>query len=1180
MTTAHEIEHALRNELPADLHAQVPRLAQVLADALGDTAPAMTDDSVLSLLQSLTDIPLLLGDRQVVVKAVTGDQIDAPHAQGFINRPSGPVLQVFVNAPPQPVPPAAPLMAPAPPDDFVPRPHEFNQLLAHLCSSDSGPVAITAALAGAGGFGKTTLAQALCHDARVRAAFPDGILWVTLGEHPGDLTGRLNGLAATLTGEHPHISDEHTAAAHLAEVMGEKTLLLVIDDLWDKNHLQPFLRAGPRCTRLVTTRNRGTLPRDTHRVDVDAMRQYEAVALLSTGLDAAPAHTAALHALVTRLGEWPLLLRLVNGTLTEQVDAGMSLDAALAFVEAGLDEEGISAFNLEEQAGRNAAVDRMLAVSLRLLTDDEQARYAELAAFPEDVDIPLATVTRYWQATGALSGFKVQKLCSKLARLSLLLRCDLEQGTILLHDVVRLCLHAQHTDLPALHAALLDAHRPTDGWPALPADEPYLWHHLAEHLADAGHSDELAALLTDFGWLQAKLEATETNALLADYDALKPLPAPHRLVRDALRLSSHVLAEETTQLAAQLTGRLLSFDDPAIAALLAQAAEWKAAPWLCPLHACLTSPGGPLVRTLTGHTSGILSCALSMDGTVALSASEDDTLKVWDMLSGQVRHTLGGHTRPVWGCALNADGTLALSASADRTLKVWNAISGQVIHTLTGHTDWIRGCALSADGTVALSASLDRTLKVWNATNGQVIHTLSGHTDWVRGCALSADGTLALSVSRDGMLKVWDATSGQVIHTLTGHTHTVRGCALSADGTLALSVSRDGMLKVWDATSGQVIHTLNYTSEILGCALSADGTLALSTSADGMVRMWDTLSGQEIYTLTGHTDAVWGCALSADGNVALSASEDKTLKVWYTTRGQLRHTINDHTSEILSCALSADGTLALSTSADRTLKVWNAISGQVIHTLTGHTDWIRGCALSADGTVALSASFDHTLKVWNATNGQVIHTLTGHTSGVDGCALSADGTLALSTSADRTVKVWDVLSEQVIHTLADHTDIITGCCALSANGTLALSALDDRTVKVWDTLSGQVIHTLIVYDQLVSRCALSADGTLALSVWDDGILRVWDTFTGKELRTFTGHTDLVRSVTVLADGQRALSAAADRTLKLWDIATGACLLTFHSDSAFLCCAISADGRTVVAGDTAGGVYFLRLEGLA
>jgi WD40 repeat protein len=69
-------------------------------------------------------------------------------------------------------------------------------------------------------------------------------------------------------------------------------------------------------------------------------------------------------------------------------------------------------------------------------------------------------------------------------------------------------------------------------------------------------------------------------------------------------------------------------------------------------------------------------------------------------------------------------------------------------------------------------------------------------------------------------------------------------------------------------------------------------------------------------------------------------------------------------------------------------------------------------------------------------------------------------------------------------------------------------------------------------------------------------------------------------VALLADGQRVLSASWNCTLKLWDIQTGACLYTFHGEQPFLCCAVSADGRTVVAGDEAGVVYFLRLEGLA
>jgi hypothetical protein len=114
----------------------------------------------------------------------------------------------------------------------------------------------------------------------MRAAFPDGILWVTLGERPGDLTGRINGLAYKLTGEHPNLSDPHLAAAHLAEKLTDRTVLLVIDDVWNSAHLKPFLQGGARCTCLITTRNRGTLPLDTYQVDVDAMRQHEAVALL------------------------------------------------------------------------------------------------------------------------------------------------------------------------------------------------------------------------------------------------------------------------------------------------------------------------------------------------------------------------------------------------------------------------------------------------------------------------------------------------------------------------------------------------------------------------------------------------------------------------------------------------------------------------------------------------------------------------------------------------------------------------------------------------------------------------------------------------------------------------------------------------------------------------------------
>lgn len=77
-----------------------------------------------------------------------------------------------------------PMMAPEPPVDFVQRPAEFGALKQKLLDAKGDSVAITAALRGAGGCGKTTLAKALAHDPEIADAYFDGILWVELGEKP------------------------------------------------------------------------------------------------------------------------------------------------------------------------------------------------------------------------------------------------------------------------------------------------------------------------------------------------------------------------------------------------------------------------------------------------------------------------------------------------------------------------------------------------------------------------------------------------------------------------------------------------------------------------------------------------------------------------------------------------------------------------------------------------------------------------------------------------------------------------------------------------------------------------------------------------------------------------------------------------------------------------------------
>ena len=801
------------------------------------------------------------------------------------------------------------------PHDFVPRPNEFDALIRKLLDEQrEEPIAITAALRGAGGYGKTTMAKALCHDERIQQAFDDGILWVTLGENPGNLVGKLEDLIYMLSEKRPGFTSIDAAIGHLAELLADRDILLVIDDVWNSVHLEPFLQGGKRCARVVTTRNEQVLRADVQRIRVDAMQQQEAVQLLGSELRSTPlraGETQALAALATRLGEWALLLKLVNSVLRERVSRGQSLSDACTYSNTALDKRGLTAFDDKNAQDRSHAVARTLSVSLDQLSAEEQARYKEFAVFPEDVDIPLVTVQRLWRATGGLDDFDTEELCERLYRFSLLLDFDLSRRSIRLHDVIRTYLQQEvgAVELPSMHAHFLNAYT-LKRWADLPKDEPYLWDHLAGHLIEASRLEELAATVKDLRYLANKTLTRTTYAAEADLGFAEqrvPSDVPLRLLKRNFANMSHLLNRCSTyhDIAAVLLSRLVHLRELSD---LCQAFEPDIPrPYLASWHTLPDLPNPALIRTLRGHTSLVKGCAISPAGDYIVSASSDQTLKVWDALTGEERRTLRGHTSVVKGCAISPAGDYIVSASDDGTLKVWDAHTGEVRRTLSGHTNRVNGCAISLAGDIIVSASADNTLKVWDARTGEERSTLSGHTNGLTGCAISPAGDTIVSSSYDRTLKVWDARMGEERRTLRGHKLAVTGCAISPAGDYIVSSSGDQTLKVWDARTGE-----------------------------------------ERRILRGHRDPVYWCAISPAGDTIVSASSDQTLKVWDARTGEERHTLRGHTNGVWRCAISPAGDFIVSSSSDQTLKVWDARTGVCLSTLYVN-GWLHGCAFHPDG---------------------------------------------------------------------------------------------------------------------------------------------------------------------------------------------------------------------------------------
>ena len=1131
------------------------------------------------LLFAKAVIPILrLGDFDLIPKGIP--RVHCPDFRE--DKPYKDALEGLVRILSEPVPGLGDFRStPSLPPHFQTRTDEIKHIGEMVLADIQKPTVITSAkqttaIVGMGGSGKSVLAAAFARATDTRRAFKDGVSWLQIGQNPDILSSmRLIGTGFKKDDAANYL-DIETAKASLPKVLEDKVCLIVLDDIWNVNHVAPFRDAlGPRCRLLITTRDGGlvtALGAQQHLLgmltDLVAMRFL--ADWCEKDVSSLPAGAASV---AKECGYLPFALALCgamarDGSLwSDMLDA--LKDADIAFIKK----------QFPNYPYTNVLKSLKVSIDALAVEDPDSVKhYQELVVFNNHRSIPEAAIMTLWMHTDGLKERSARELLLSLKSKALLrLEGEAPNRFVTLHDLQHDYLRATAGDLKNLREKLLAAYQQKckDGWAGGPNDG-YFFENLAYHLVGAGKKDELSTLLFDFEWMHVKLEAVDINSLIKDYDCI---PDDHnlRMVQGALRLSAHVLWKDKTQLQSQIYGRLMSQETLEIKSLLDQIMKWKDKPWIRTLSQSLSSPGGCVIRTLEGHTHTINAVAVFKEGKRVISGSKDKKLIVWDIESGEVLNTLEDHTNHINAVTVFQDDMRAISASSDCTLKVWDMENGKVLNTLKGHTYWVNAVAVFQDGKRAISASSDCTLKVWDMKNEKVLKTLEGHKSGVNAVVLFKDDKRAISASSDHTLKVWDMENGEVLKTLEGHKSGVNAVDVFQDGKRAISASWNSKIIVWNIESGEKLKTLEgHKMSVFAVDVFQDGKRAISASMDNTIIVWDIDSGKALNTLKNHTMSV-NAVVIFQGNRAISGSSDKKLIVWNLENIDLIKRIEGHTGTIYSLAVFQNNKCAISASSDCTLKIWDIESRKVLKTLEGHNDAVYAVAVFQDDKRAISASQDKTLIVWDIESGKKLKTLNKHKFKVNAVAVFQDDSRAISASSDCMLKVWDIENEEVLKTLKDHTSHVDAV-AVFQDGNRAISASTDCTLKIWDIDSEKVLKTLKCHEDAVNAVSVFQDDKRAISASFDKKLIVWDTESGIKLKTLEGHTDSIIDVALFMGDKFAVSVSYDNKLKIWDIENEKMVAEFVNEGLLFSCAASPDLNLIVAGDASGKVHFLRLEG--
>ncbi|KAF9069452.1 hypothetical protein BDP27DRAFT_1420914 [Rhodocollybia butyracea] len=594
---------------------------------------------------------------------------------------------------------------------------------------------------------------------------------------------------------------------------------------------------------------------------------------------------------------------------------------------------------------------------------------------------------------------------------------------------------------------------------------------------------------------------------------------------------------------------------------------------------------------------GLRCLALSPNGEWSISGSQDCSVSLWDLSSGeQMKGFNGQQDSTFMSVTISPNGQYAASASCHDPIRMWDIGSGNQLHTL--NAGWVCSIMFSPDSCQIVSGGADGTILLWDTTTGQQLTQLKGHrltdTDtspWIECLAFSPDGRYIIGGSTchdhsSSSLYQWDVKSGHQCRMLKDNLTRLSCVAFSPDGRRLAVGDWKGSITSWNLNTNDLdclFESKLHTSVVRSLSFSPNGQLIVSGGGDCIVHVSESYTGHVQKSLHGHQEDVVSVSFHPDGQRIVSGSRDSSIQVWDISQADEHDKLPGHQHWVNIVVFSPDGQRIFSGGYEGCMFIWDAVRGRQQNQLvTGNDqDKIVHAAFSPDGKKIAILSRHICIYIWDAIGGNQLKAIDIRQYSLWRVAFLPDGLQVISAGSSYAWKshttvpymaLWDSASGELLKEWGAAPYGSNLCIAFSPDCRQFASIRETSTANLeggslflWDVDSGSQLKELIGHKGKVHCASFSPDGHCVISGSDDHSICMWDVASGELLKKFIGLYAPIMSIAFSFDGRKIVSGSTS-CIAIWDTVTSKALKLMRGhDSTVTTVAFSVDGQKIVSG---------------